>query len=100
MPAESQPTDIVLDGIDEFLAFLERIGVIEAEIAMTPVFFRQSEIQADRLGVADMEVAIGFRRKTGMHPAAMFAGGQVPGNHLANEAGRFGASGGAGGFIV
>jgi hypothetical protein len=36
-----------------------------------PPNFGQAEIQADRLGVADMQVTVGFRRETGGHPAVV-----------------------------
>ena len=87
MPAEAEPADVVLDGFDKLLAFLEWIGVVEAEVAMAAIFFGEAEIEADRPGVADVQIAVGLRRKPGMHPPAVLARGEVPGNHLADEAG-------------
>ena len=61
MPLETQPLDVVLDGIHVLLAFLGRIGVIKAQIAITIVFSGNGKIQANGLGVPDVKIAIGFR---------------------------------------
>jgi hypothetical protein len=71
---------------------LFRVGVVEAEVAFRAdggVFQGDAEVQADRLGVADVQVAVGLRRKTG-DGGGVFAGGQVIGDDLADEVG-FGA---------
>jgi len=47
----------------EFLLFLGRIGVVEAQIALAAEFLRDAEIEGDGLGVADVEIAVGLRRK-------------------------------------
>ena len=62
-PAEAQPRHRIEDGIDVFLLFLFGVGVIEAHVAHAAVIARQPEVQADALGVADVQVAIGFGRK-------------------------------------
>ena len=59
---------------------------------MAAVFFGEREIEADGLGVADVQIAVRLRRKARMHAAAVFAGSQIPGNHLADETGRFKAA--------
>jgi hypothetical protein len=66
-PVEAQPAHGVDDGIDVFLLFLRRVGVVEAHVADTAVVLRQTEIQADRLGVAEVQVAVGFGRKARAH---------------------------------
>src|ERR1700693_5009858 len=65
MPVEAQPFHAVDDGVDVFLIFLGRIGIVEAQMATAVVIARQSEIDADCLGVADMQITVGFGRKTG-----------------------------------
>ena len=52
-PVEAEPAHIALDGVDIFLFFLGRIGVVEAQVAAAAEFLRDAEIEADRLGVAD-----------------------------------------------
>ncbi len=66
-PVEAEPAHVGLDGVDIFLLFLHRIGVVEAQVAAPAEFLRDAEIQADRLGVADMEVAVRLGRKAGHH---------------------------------
>ncbi len=38
-----------------------RVGVVEAQVARAAVLLRQSEVEADRLGVAEVQVAVGLR---------------------------------------
>jgi hypothetical protein len=64
-PIEAQPMHIGLDGIDVFLLFLGRIGVVEPQIALAAEFLRNAEIEANRFGVADVKVAVRLRRKAG-----------------------------------
>ena len=50
-----------------------------------PVFRGHAEIEADGLGMADMEIAVGFRRKAGVHAAAVFPGLDVGLDYGADE---------------
>ncbi len=62
-PVEAEPAHITLDGVDIFLLFLGRIGVVEAQIAAPAEFLGHAEIEADRLGVTYMQVAVRLGRK-------------------------------------
>ena len=64
-PVKTQPLHRILDRVDVFLLFLFRIGVVEAQVAGAAVMQREAKIQADRFGVAQMQVAVGFRREAG-----------------------------------
>ena len=64
-PIEAEPAHVALDGVDIFLLFLGRVGVVETQMAAAAEFLRDAEIQADRLGVADMQIAVRLRRKAG-----------------------------------
>ena len=64
-PVEAEPADVVLDGSDELVLLPGRVGVIEAQVAAPAELSRDAEIQADRLGVADMEIAVGLGREAG-----------------------------------
>ena len=64
-PIEAEPAHVALDRVDVFLLFLGRIGVVEAQVTAAAEFLGDPEIQADRLGVADVQVAVGLRRKPG-----------------------------------
>src|SRR5262249_57565121 len=62
-PVEAEPADVAHDRVDVLLAFLGRVGVVEAQIAVPVELLRHAEVEADRLGVADVEVAVGLGRK-------------------------------------
>ena len=63
LPAEAEPAHAVDDGVDVFLLFLLRVGVVEAQVAAAVVIARQAEVQADRFGVADVQIAVRLRRE-------------------------------------
>ena len=83
-PIEAEPAHVALDGVDIFLLFLGRVGVVVAQIAMAAEFLRHAEIQADRFGVADMQIAVRLGRKTG-DDRLVPAGCQVGANDVADE---------------
>jgi hypothetical protein len=45
VPAEAEPADRIEDRVDEFLVFLDRIGVVESQVALAAEIPRQPEIQ-------------------------------------------------------
>ncbi|MNT31468.1 hypothetical protein D3C72_1673030 [compost metagenome] len=51
------------DGVDVFLVFFLGVGVVETQVADAAEVARQPEVHADALGVANVQVAIGLRRK-------------------------------------
>ena len=72
LPVEPQPAHVGHDGFDVLLFLFAGIGVVEPQVADPVVFRGQAEIEADGLGVADMQVAVGLRGKAGDHPAVIF----------------------------
>ena len=76
-PVEAQPLHISHDRFDILHLLFGRIGVVETQVAFAAVFLGQAEVQADRLGVADMQIAVRLRRKAGVHPALVLAAAQV-----------------------
>ena len=78
---------VPLDGVDAvlfFLFLLYGIGVVETKVAAAAVFDAKSEVQADRLCVAEMQIAVRLRwkaRDDALHQAA----GEVGLDHVANE---------------
>ena len=90
VPFESEPAHVLQYGVDVFLALAQWVGVVEPEVAAPAELRRHAEIDADRLGVADMEMAVGLGRKA-RDDGAMAARRQILANPLADEvAGRFG----------
>ena len=88
-PAADEPVDVLGDGIHVLDVFLGRVGVVHAEIADAAEFAGDAEVQADALGVADVEIAVRFRRKTGVN-LRIFLLGDVFFNDVADEIGRRG----------
>src|SRR5262249_51692165 len=84
-PVETEPADVLLDRLDVLDVLLRRVRVVEAEIAAAAVLLRHAEVQADRLGVADVQVAVGLRREAREHTAAVAARRQILGDDRANE---------------
>src|SRR5690625_2937472 len=76
LPFKSQPFDIFLNGMDISRLFCQRVGIIKTEVRITSVLFSQSKVQANRLSVADMQIAVGLRGKAG-YKLLVFTGLQV-----------------------
>ena len=64
-PIEAEPAHVPLDGIDIFLLLFGRIGIVKAQMAAPAKLFRRAEIQADRFGMANMQIAVRLRRESG-----------------------------------
>ena len=78
-PVEAQPVDILLDGLHKLHVLFGGVGVVHAEVAQAVVLFGGAEVDDQRLAVADMQIAVGFRRKPGVNglPGKLPAGGDV-----------------------
>src|SRR5205823_6209848 len=63
LPIRAQPADVLADGIDVFLFFFGWIGIVIAQVEFTSILHGQAVIEADRLGMADMEIAVRLGRK-------------------------------------
>ena len=87
-PVEAEPADVALDLVDVLLRFLDRVRVVEAEIAVPAELLRDAEVDADRLGVADVQAAVRLRRKPRDDRAPVFAGHDVLRDDFANEIAR------------
>ena len=62
-PAADQPAHVRDDGRDVLDVLLDRVGVVEPQVALAAVFAGDPEVEADRLGVADVQIAVGLRRE-------------------------------------
>jgi hypothetical protein len=72
-PVVTEPAHVGLNRIDIFLLFLGRIGVVETQVAAPGKLLRDAEIERDRLGMADVQIAVRLRREAGHDPAVLFA---------------------------
>ena len=86
-PAVDQPLHVGDDGLDVLDVLLGRIRVVHAQVALAAVFPGDAEVEADRLGVADVQVAVGLRRKSGDDPRIAMLG-HMGCNDVADEVGR------------
>ena len=85
-PLEAQPLDIVLYALDVFCILLDGVCIVEAQVALTAIFLCQSEVDGNSLGVSDVQIAVWFWWKTGLHSAAVLTFGQIIDYLLLNEA--------------
>ncbi len=84
-PVEIEPADVFDDGLHVLGLLLDRIGVIEAQVTGTPIFLRKSKIQADRFGVADMQIAVGLGREACLNAAIPLSTLHIIMDDLLNE---------------
>ena len=89
-PLETQPLDILLDRTNKFVAFLLRIGVVKAQVALPAKLLRNTEIETDRLRMTDLQIAVRFGRETGLYTSVVLARSHIGGDYLTNEIGGFG----------
>jgi hypothetical protein len=79
-PVEAEPLHRVEDGVHVLGVFLLGVGVVKAHVADAAVVARQAEVQADALGVAHVQVAVGLGREAGADLGRVgLAGGVVGG---------------------
>jgi len=93
-PLEAQPLHCLDDRVDVFLLFLLGVGVVEAHVTDAAVGLGEAEIQADGLGVAVVQVAVGLGREARFDAAAPFRRADVLVNDVADEVGGDGGFGG------
>ena len=61
--AKAEPADVLLDHLDELGVLLLGVGVVETDVALAAVVLREPEVQAHRLGVSDVQVAVRLGRE-------------------------------------
>ena len=83
-PAGDEPLHVRGDGVDVLDVLLGRVRVVHAQVALPAELPGDAEVQADGLGVADVEVTVGLRRET-RHHAGAATRGQVLLDHLPEE---------------
>src|SRR5262249_19518141 len=65
VPIEAEPAHVALDRVDILLLFPGRVGVVEAQVTAAAELLRDAEVERDRLGVADVEIAVRLGGKAG-----------------------------------
>src|SRR6266851_5217988 len=89
-PIEAEPADVFLDRVDVLLLFLDRIGVVEAQMAAAAELLGDPEVERDRLRVANVEVSVRLGREAG-HDLRDPALAHIGGDDLADEIASFGS---------
>ena len=90
VPVETEPPDILDDRVHILHFFLGGIRIVEPEIAQPVIIAGEAKIQADGLGVTDMEIAVGLGRKPGVDPAVVLSIPYIFVDDLADKIGRRG----------
>ena len=67
LPVEAQPVDVGHDAVHILGLFLGGVGIVKAQIGHAAEFFGGLEIREHGLAMADVQVAVGFGRETGVH---------------------------------
>ena len=65
-PVKAKPVDVLLNGLNELVVLLGGVRVVHAQVADAAEFFGRSEIDAQCLAVADVQIAVRLRRETGV----------------------------------
>ena len=65
-PFESQPFNVFLDGFYIFGIFLLGVGIVKSQVADATKFLRSSEVHANSFGMSNVQVAVRFRRESGL----------------------------------
>jgi len=81
----AQPAHVFNDRIDVLGLFLRGIRIVEAQVALSAELARQPEVDGDRLGMADMKIAVRLWRKAGVHASLIFVGLQIIEDDVPNE---------------
>ena len=88
-PLVAKPLDVLFDGIDVLHVLLGGVGVVEAQVAHAAVLCSDAEVEADGLGVANVEVTVRLWGKTCLHASAVLAVTEVFFHLRFNEIERF-----------
>ena len=63
----AQPLQVLADGANEFVGFLCGVGVVVAQVEQTVILIRHVGIDADSLDRADVQIAVGLGRESGVN---------------------------------
>src|SRR4029079_7339169 len=64
LPLEPKPSDVVFDRLDVLDILLGRVRIVEPQGACAAELLRAPEIEADRLCVPDVQIAVRLGRET------------------------------------
>ncbi len=85
-PIKAEPADIALNSVDIFLLLFERVGVVKPQVTSARELLCNSEVEADGLGMTNMQVTVRLRWKPGNH-RAVAAGVEIGPHDIADKIG-------------
>src|SRR5207248_182128 len=62
-----------------------RVGIVEAKVAQAVILLGEAEVEANGLGMADVQVTVWLGRKTGVDASAVLAGAVIRLDDLLDE---------------
>ncbi len=89
-PVETKPANRLLDRCDELHVLGLGVRVVHAQVALAAEFACNPEVQADRLGMANVQIAVWLRREARGDAATVAPAALVFGHDGAQEILRFG----------
>ena len=84
-PVEPQPLHVLLDRADKDLLLGRWVRVVEAQKARPVEVAAQPKVEADALGVANVQKAVWFGREPGLHATSPFSVLSILLDDLTNE---------------
>jgi hypothetical protein len=84
-PVEAEPLHVALDRLDVRHVLGGRVRVVHPQVTAPAELRCDAEVDADRLRVADVQPAVRLGRETRDDLPAVFPGGEVGFDHLADE---------------
>ena len=84
----TQPFQVLQDALHVLVTLAGGVRVVKAQVEQAAVVFGDRVVDEDRLGGADMQVAVRLRRETGMHDIDL-ALGEVGIDNIRQEVGKF-----------
>ena len=66
-PIETEPLDILFDRIYILGILLYGVGIVETQVTLTAILLSQTEVQADTLGVSNMQITVRLGRETSLN---------------------------------
>ena len=84
-PFGPQPPYVLDDRLDVFLLFLAGVGVVHPQIELSAETGGDAVVEADALGMPDVQVSIGLRWEPGVYAAPELSGLVVFEDDFANE---------------
>ena len=82
---ETEPLDVLHDRVHIFDVFFFWIRVVETQIGVAMELVGKAEVETDGLGVTNMQIAVGLRRKARLHATLVLVRLQVLDDSVPNK---------------